>query len=101
MTRDQGWRGEKASGSTLSGGVWDASGQPSAPNGILKAFYKGKSRPVHDGLGLCSMGRQMRRCRKWKGSRLAMALKKVFWEELDVWLDRKGKVEADLQPPLR
>ena len=59
--------------------------------GLLKAFYKGKSRAVHDGLGLCSMGRQGCKFRKHRPSRLASQLKEIFWRSLDSWLEEKGK----------
>eukprot|EP00438_Fugacium_kawagutii_P003547 Skav202733 [mRNA] locus=scaffold1326:199520:202634:- [translate_table: standard] len=68
----------------------EGGGLAEARNGVMRAFYKGKSRPVHDGLGLCSMGRQGARFRTWKGTSLAASLKREFWRMLDGWLDSKG-----------
>eukprot|EP00438_Fugacium_kawagutii_P005911 Skav229261 [mRNA] locus=scaffold952:21426:24141:- [translate_table: standard] len=71
---------------------WSTSGgDQEGRRGLMKAFYKGKSRSVHDGLGLCSMGRQSCRYRRYQPSRLAAKLKAVFWDSLDSWLEGKGK----------
>ena len=63
-------------------------GQP-----VLKAHYKGKSRPFHDGLGLCSLGRLKTCNRRRKKGKLMEDLREVFWRRLDSWLLAKGKQE--------
>ena len=59
--------------------------------GVMRAVYKGKTRSVHDGLGLCSMGRKRAADRRQVDSPLGKRLRGVFWQELDGWLDNLGK----------
>ena len=59
----------------------------------MRAFYKGRSRPVHDGLGLCSPGRMRSADREISGGRRLVALRRVFWDTLNGWLDKMGKKE--------
>ena len=53
--------------------------------GVMRAVYKGKTRSVHDGLGLCSMGRKRAADRRQVDSPLGRRLRGVFWQELDGW----------------
>ena len=64
--------------------------------GVMRAVYKGKTRSVHDGLGLCSMGRKRAADRRQVDSPLGRRLRGVFWQELDGWLDNLGK-KAELK----
>lgn len=64
--------------------------------GVLRAVYKGKARAVHDGLGLCSLGRKRAADRRQVNSPLGRRLRGVFWQELEGWLDDLGK-KAELR----
>eukprot|EP00435_Cladocopium_sp_Y103_P031543 s616_g8.t1 len=60
--------------------------------GMLRAHYKGRARPFHDGLGLCSMGRQTSKSRDSLKPGKLKELKRVFWDRLEGWLDALGSV---------
>ena len=63
-----------------------------AGRGMLKACYKGRTRPFHDGLGLCSVGRLKSEDRpRGKASGAFMEVKEIFWGELENWLGSLGK----------
>ncbi len=64
--------------------------------GVLRAVYKGKTRSIHDGLGLCSLGRKRAADRVQANSPLGSRLRGVFWQELNGWLDNLGK-KAELR----
>lgn len=74
---------------------WSVTG-PEEPKGgcrrgTLRAHYKGRSRPFHDGLGLCSMGRQAAKDRDPRLGSTAACLKGIFWEAFAEWLEPLGR----------
>jgi hypothetical protein len=59
---------------------------------MLKACYKGRTRPFHDGLGLCSVGRLKSEARPaGKTSDVFDEVKEIFWGELESWLGSLGQ----------
>eukprot|EP00438_Fugacium_kawagutii_P028975 Skav210536 [mRNA] locus=scaffold3045:358236:363217:- [translate_table: standard] len=84
---------ETGDGASQDKPVTGMKGHPSG-KGPMKACYKGKLRPVHDGLGLCSMGRLASCNREASTGCTAPLLKKLFWDMLKGWMDVKGKVET-------
>jgi hypothetical protein len=60
--------------------------------GMLKACYKGRTRPFHDGLGLCSIGRLKAEARPvGRVSAIFDEVKGIFWGELENWLKSLGR----------
>eukprot|EP00435_Cladocopium_sp_Y103_P059542 s1184_g21.t1 len=87
---DPGDTGNRSSLEDFEDGKGHHNGVQERP-GRMKACYKGRTRPFHDGLGLCSMGRWMSEARDGPTGDLAKHLKGIFWEEMERWLEARGK----------